>query len=85
MGALRHPQHSSSFADDRPHLALSLPTSAPSLGFWFLSGVGFALLGATLMIAGAASDSACTVWIATGPMLVACVALRASLRTSPDA
>ena len=84
MGALRRPDHPSPPLD-RPHLALTVAEELPALGLPFGVGVGLAVLGAGIMVAGTSLASAPLVWTALGPLLLACVSLRSGLDAHPTA
>ena len=82
MGALRHPEPPSAPLESPPKLAAT-PAQRPippKLGRSFLFGIFGAVLGAVLMVVGAATASRPIVWTAVVVVALAALVLRSGLK-----
>ncbi len=78
MGAMRHPDRPSIPLEprDRPHLSSPSTARPTKLGRLFLMGVSGAVIGAILLVIGAATASATLIWTAVALILLAALALK---------
>jgi len=84
MGALRHPERPSSPLEPlHPPLDPAPSAQSPPLGRRFIFGACGAVFGATLLVVGAATASAATIWTAVAVVALAALALKSSIKSTP--